>query len=1033
MPVDTLVHARVQLENKADPSDTLASALFALGLFLTPEPGRNSLGQELEIERAQSDLFSGPLMLRGFIPDAQLQPFPHRISVDQVLQVLAETSGIVAVDTMSVEICGEGEPLTPGQVMQTPHGSIFCLQNTGRDGEFTIELYRDYVRQQPNPARVRRRLDMLWHNHRRTFPLSREYASLFGAPEAHYRDFADYTSIQNQFPNNYGINAAGLGPDATLARKGQAKQLKGYLMPFDQLMADQFSQLAFLRDLFSVEAGGDATYAWQSLRPIVAGANALLMPDYEDGLAQLTGENDPVDMRRSAILDLLLSLYGREVSEPYGGAEADASESQEAALIRTRQTMLRHIAPLSRDRGRGADYRRRRSARSIAGMERISRIQLGLLDHFPDGAGEGEPGTEHDRDLSWIEVALHEDANFGTRLPAAMWPDIERLFQPLEAFQHDVGESSESRPSPLAGRRVAKSLVEALPDPARYRIGKTEGAPNVYIVILDMSGTWWLIGEYADEESAFAEIRLLLRDRRRRSERHHGDRRHRHRSRAGQHTRLYVVDWILLRSAMLGDPRGGECYTFRVTAVASVTRANDNNFAWQREVEFILRQNTPAHVVLDCLFFEVEEMERFERLHDRWLDALRHCHEARLVRASRDLADFLTRAIAGPESKPQPVPAPSFTPAPTPFPTPPVCTPVPSVEPVSATTTPSAPPPTHSAEPEPTALPDMPKPTGEPAPTPSPTPEESASHPIREWFTWLWTEWIFPILGLAFKVYRFLLRRKARQPGPGPEPEPTPLPTQSPTLMPVPTPAFAPTPTPTPPPTPAPTPLSPSGTMLVGTVTSAPAGATGFDCNTVLTASSAAMFAEAGFTFAIRYVPRNFVATSDNSQGNLTTGEAGAILSAGLALMIVQHVAVSPWTPSQSLGESYGSYAAINASEVGMPTGTVLWLDLEGVASGTPASDIEDYCEAWFAKVVAAGYLPGLYIGANCGLTSDELEGLSCQYYRQSGSSVPSLAQTGYCMIQSISSSYLLEGIAYDLDVIQADLIGKTPVWLAPK
>jgi hypothetical protein len=77
--------------------------------------------------------------------------------------------------------------------------------------------------------------------------------------------------------------------------------------------------------------------------------------------------------------------------------------------------------------------------------------------------------------------------------------------------------------------------------------------------------------------------------------------------------------------------------------------------------------------------------------------------------------------------------------------------------------------------------------------------------------------------------------------------------------------------------------------------------------------------------------------------------------------------------------------------------------------------------------------LPGLYIGANCGLASDELEGLSCQYYWQSGSSVPSLAQTGYCMIQSISSSYLLEGIAYDLDVIQADLIGKTPVWLAPK
>ena len=145
---------------------------------------------------------------------------------------------------------------------------------------------------------------------------------------------------------------------------------------------------------------------------------------------------------------------------------------------------------------------------------------------------------------------------------------------------------------------------------------------------------------------------------------------------------------------------------------------------------------------------------------------------------------------------------------------------------------------------------------------------------------------------------------------------------------------------------------------MPGTVEAAPAGATGFDTDTKLTASSASAFAAAGFRFAIRYLTRD----APEADTDLTRSEALDILDAGLALMAVQHVAPSGWVPSASLGAEYGAYAAANARSVGLPYGVSVWLDLEGVAEGTPTIDVIAYCNAWYDPVAAAGYVPGLYV-----------------------------------------------------------------------
>jgi len=218
--------------------------------------------------------------------------------------------------------------------------------------------------------------------------------------------------------------------------------------------------------------------------------------------------------------------------------------------------------------------------------------------------------------------------------------------------------------------------------------------------------------------------------------------------------------------------------------------------------------------------------------------------------------------------------------------------------------------------------------------------------------------------------------------------------------------------------------------LLSGTVTNAVPGAHGFDCTAVVSDAAAKAMRAAGFLFCIRYLSR----LSPQSGGDLSNAEANAILSGGLSLMAVQHVERSGWVPSQALGTQYGQSAVANAQTVGIPTGVNLWLDLEGIRPGVPAEDVIQYCNTWFDQVAGAGYAPGVYVGANCILSGDELFWrLKNKHYWRSGSHVPDLPQRGYQLVQRISASPdTMHGLSIDRDMTLTDALGSTAIWLSP-
>lgn len=196
-----------------------------------------------------------------------------------------------------------------------------------------------------------------------------------------------------------------------------------------------------------------------------------------------------------------------------------------------------------------------------------------------------------------------------------------------------------------------------------------------------------------------------------------------------------------------------------------------------------------------------------------------------------------------------------------------------------------------------------------------------------------------------------------------------------------------------------------------------------FDVDQPLTGAQYAEFKSNGYEAVIRYIPRKASLVA----GNLTAPEIAAILGAGLSLGVVQHVASPGWEPSAELGEIYGQYAAEYCGQIGLPKGITVWLDLEEVA---PNEDVDGYCRAWFKAVEVAGYLGGLYVGYNCGLSDQQLYDLPTKSYWKAYNCDQSIPTRGWQITQHTQKT--LNGIAYDPNTVAADNLGDLPIWLGP-
>jgi hypothetical protein len=624
-PLPLRVYADVSVDGTRAVEKILAEILFAIGKLAAPELQRKPLNAMLDEGKSPDQIFNGPLLRDGFIDDSELQPPLTSLAVNDVIRAIGLTTDVLSVRHLTAQCGHEGERpqptrYGPNQTIPIPRGRVLELHTTLRaEGTaFTIRIYRHGAECHPDPDIVELELKLLWAGYRRVYPLALQYEEYFGIPKGTGQDLEPYYSIQNQFPTVYGISAYGLPADPTPERKGQAKQFKGYLLAFEQLMADYFAQLANAGNLFSDRPDPWRTYYSQSLAKSVPDVEPILSANYMAGLKEIVASEDTMVERRNHFAAYLLSLYAEELDAISTDAQCTPNRRSAEKLLRARLEFLRALVRSTRRRGRGFDCRALPSPWNVAGMEIKCRIQMGL---------DLERRTSLTQALAESGVKLAGgDRHAGTNPPGLQSSHIDEHFQALASFGEPAAPPAHS--GLLKGNTITEEFLNDGRDPANLFVGNLPAAGGTGIALRNTTGGWQLLDTFSGAEEALAEAYVFCN----RLQKIHRAR-----------TQLYIVEHTLLRFGRVHKrPQEDDfAYSFALTAVVGLPsdeRSNPNN---RSMVEQIVRENTPAHILAQICCLDSCALLTFEHLYQKWRVALRKRRS--LSTASWRLRRFLER------------------------------------------------------------------------------------------------------------------------------------------------------------------------------------------------------------------------------------------------------------------------------------------------------------------------------------------------------------------------------------------------------
>lgn len=320
--------ADLVVETDADIEKIEAQVYFEIGNFLAPTVLFHTLDEMYAKGRKTEEIFEGPPLNHGFIDDDELVKADRRksIHVSDLINIIMDIPGVIAVKSIQIG----NVPLD--NVDNIPSLSVkWCLQ-LAFDKNYVPRLSVDrsnitFLKNQlpfkADEPKVRFLLDELISQQR---PQKLHDIALdLPVPEGTYRNIGDYQSVQEEFPLVYGIGSEGLPANATAMRRGQAHQLKGFLMFFDQLLADFLAQLSHVRDLFSMNGEKDMngdfiidkTYFTESLLPYVPAALDLIKnPSTYPGDLQQIAEGETLFFeRRNRFLNHMMARFGEQFTD----------------------------------------------------------------------------------------------------------------------------------------------------------------------------------------------------------------------------------------------------------------------------------------------------------------------------------------------------------------------------------------------------------------------------------------------------------------------------------------------------------------------------------------------------------------------------------------------------------------------------------------------------------------------------------------------------------------------------------------------
>lgn len=377
--------ASIEVDTQADEEMVHALVLHALDGYLSTTVNFYSVQQMMEKGYTSLEIFDGPILEHGFIDTKELieAELTSEVRLSDIIKLIMNVPGVITIKDIAMGNCGDGDTdlnqwLICLEQYQKP---IICSQsvfnyNKGllplNINKTQVALYLEEIDAVKDAA-----TDFSSHNKE------------LKIPNGNYLDIESYTTIQNDFPDTYGIGEVGLPTRATAERKSQAKQLKGYLLFFDQILGSYFKHLGQVNEMLSVSGNLTKTFFTQAIKDI-DGLSDLVTnyPENNDEyLTEILFEQlDNNIERRNDILDHLLGRFAERFSEYVFINKSIYGTATDEVVLKTKEDFLKDYKIVSKNRGNSFNYYKQPHSNlwdtdNVSGVKkRISRL-LGIKDY----------------------------------------------------------------------------------------------------------------------------------------------------------------------------------------------------------------------------------------------------------------------------------------------------------------------------------------------------------------------------------------------------------------------------------------------------------------------------------------------------------------------------------------------------------------------------------------------------------------------------------------------------------------------------
>ena len=393
--------AGIEVQGDVNMLNLLREILYQVNRFISPQVVFHDAYKLVQQGIPVDKVFEGPALSNGILLGADLPARREAIYISDIIHLVMDCQGVKAVKHFEMANYLDGVLHKGGNQWCVPLSADTQYIPRLSPGKCNITFYKDGFRFTVPGKKIHEAAKLYIAAHRKWQP-GRGEATTLPYPPGKKRDLDSYTSIQNDFPLNYGIGTEGLPSEATPTRKIQAGQLKGYLLVFEQLMANFLSQLGHARELLRMGKSSEKSFFYQLLSGV---PNIEALYDREKVAQGMKEQGEIYYHRKNAFLDHLLARLGMNVSDHVMLSSEVKGDKPGDSMLADKLKLLSGCLALNANRFLAYDYMNTSElwdTGNVAGYKKRLCALLGikesgrrLLSDLPSGTHEGFHLVEH--------------------------------------------------------------------------------------------------------------------------------------------------------------------------------------------------------------------------------------------------------------------------------------------------------------------------------------------------------------------------------------------------------------------------------------------------------------------------------------------------------------------------------------------------------------------------------------------------------------------------------------------------------------